>query len=189
LPSDPVDLSLGTRRARAAILMELALPGAVYLYQGEELGLPEVDDIPAALLADPVWERSGGTNRGRDGCRVPLPWTRTGPSLGFGAAAPWLPQPADWAELSAEAEETDLDSMLWLYRNALRLRCSIPDQPLTWLERGGEVIAFQRGPDFACVVNFGSAPVPLPDGDVLLTSIPMSGNELPSDGAVWIALR
>ena len=92
-PDDPVDLPLGTRRARAAILLELALPGAVYLYQGEELGLPEVDDIPEDMLADPTWERSGHTRRGRDGCRVPLPWTRSGPSFGFGSTAPWLPQP------------------------------------------------------------------------------------------------
>jgi alpha-glucosidase len=189
LHSDPVDLPLGTRRARAAILMELALPGAVYLYQGEELGLPEVDDIPEELLADPVWERSGRTNRGRDGCRVPLPWTRMGPSLGFGAGAPWLPQPQGWSELSAEAEETDHDSMLWLYRDALRLRRSIPDQPLTWLGLGDEVIAFQRGTDFACVVNFGSSAVPLPEGIVLLASIPTLDDQLPSDGAVWIALR
>ena len=190
LPDDPVDLPLGTRRARAAILLELALPGAVYLYQGEELGLPEVDDIPEALLADPTWERSGRTRRGRDGCRVPLPWTRSGPSFGFGAATPWLPQPADWATLSVEAEEDDRTSMLWLYRDALRTRRGLAElqgDRYTWLDLGDDVIAFTRGDRFACVVNFGSQPITLPPGEMLLSSIPLDGG-LPSDAAAWVRL-
>ena len=190
LPEDPVDLPLGTRRARAAILLELALPGAVYLYQGEELGLPEVDDIPEDLLADPTWERSGHTRRGRDGCRVPLPWNRSGPSFGFGAASPWLPQPREWAALSVEAEEADRGSMLWLYRDALRTRrglAELQSDQHTWLEFGDDVIAFTRGDRFACVVNFGAQPVTLPHGDVLLSSIPLDGG-LPSDAAAWVRL-
>ena len=67
-----VDLELGLRRARAATLLLLALPGSTYLYQGEELGLPEVADLPAEVLQDPIWLRSGHTVKGRDGCRVPL---------------------------------------------------------------------------------------------------------------------
>lgn len=89
----PTDLALGTRRARAAALLSLALPGAVYLYQGEELGLPEAE-VPPARIEDPMHFRSGGTDPGRDGCRVPLPWTQDGSSYGFGSAGePWLPQP------------------------------------------------------------------------------------------------
>ena len=157
-PEDPVDVQLGTQRARAAILLELALPGAVYLYQGEELGLPEVDDIPEALLADPVWERSGHTRRGRDGCRVPLPWSRAGQSLGFGSGSPWLPQPVGWSALSVEAEEADQTSMLWLYRNALQIRHELAElhaDTYAWLESSADVIAFSRGNQFVCLVNFG----------------------------------
>jgi alpha-glucosidase len=188
LPDDLVDLSLGTRRARAAILLELALPGAVYLYQGEELGLAEVDDLPESLLADPVWERSGRTRRGRDGCRVPLPWSRSGPSLGFGSGAPWLPQPAEWSTLSAEAEEADRTSMLWLYRDALRLRrelAALHSDDHSWLELGDDVIAFSRGDRFACVVNFGAKPIELPAGEVLLSSVPLDA-VVPTDAAAWV---
>jgi alpha-glucosidase len=191
LPDDPVDLESGTRRARAAILMELALPGAVYLYQGEELGLPEVDDIPEDRLADPVWERSGRTRRGRDGCRVPIPWTRSGPSFGFGDADPWLPQPGDWSTLSVEAEEADRQSMLWLYRDALRARreiAALHHDAYSWLDMGDDVIAFTRGDQFACIVNFGVQTVNLPQGRVLLSSVPLDGDGLPNDAAAWVEL-
>jgi len=80
----PVDIALGTRRARAAALLMLALPGSAYLYQGEELGLWEVEDLPEEVLEDPIWERSGRTVRGRDGCRVPIPWEGDAPPFGFG---------------------------------------------------------------------------------------------------------
>ena len=104
----PVDLALGTRRARAAALLTMALPGSVYIYQGEELGLWEVQDIPDELRQDPIWARTGGADPGRDGCRVPLPWSGTEPPFGFspaGAAAePWLPQPKEWRDLTVAAE-------------------------------------------------------------------------------------
>jgi alpha-glucosidase len=188
------DAVLGRRRARAALLLELALPGGVYLYQGEELGIEEVEDLPEELLQDPTWLRSGGTERGRDGCRVPLPWATSGPSLGFGDAEPWLPQPASWADLSVQAQDGDPASMLTLYRRALHLRREIPalgagsGADLTWLELGDDVVAFRRTPGFVCVVNTGSTPVPLPDGRVLLSSVPLdaSATELPADAAVWV---
>jgi len=189
-PDEPVDIALGTRRARAAILLELALPGTVYLYQGEELGLPQVNDIPESMLADPVWERSGHTRRGRDGCRVPIPWTTGGPSLGFGGAAPWLPQPADWSQLSVEAEEADDDSMLHHYRKALHLRRVLPElrtDDHRWLDLGDEVIAFTRGDRFACIVNFGEHPVDTPAGEVLIASASIDGG-IPRDTATWIDL-
>jgi alpha-glucosidase len=121
---------------------------------------------------------------------VPLPWTRTGPSLGFSSGSPWLPQPASWSELSVEAEEADNDSMLWLYRDALRLRRELPELHRNehgWLDLGGQVIALTRGDGFACVVNFGEDPIDLPAGRVLLSSQPISDN-LPTDCAAWIAL-
>ncbi|MEU7580908.1 glycoside hydrolase family 13 protein [Streptomyces sp. NPDC041068] len=187
----PTDLALGTRRARAAALLTLALPGAVYLYQGEELGLPEAEDIPPERLRDPIHFRSGGTDPGRDGCRVPLPWSGTAPPFGFtqGGAEPWLPQPEQWAELTVEAQDGTPGSMLELYRTALRLRRSVgaaADGPMRWLPSGPEVLALRRG-DLVCVVNFGERPVALPpEHTVLLTSGPLRDLHLPSDTAVWL---
>jgi alpha-glucosidase len=194
-PHSPTDVALGTRRARAALLLELALPGGVYLYQGEELGLPEVEDLPEELLADPVWRQSGFTDRGRDGCRVPIPWQPDGPSLGFGSGPGWLPQPADWSELSAASQAGRPDSMLSLYRQALALRRELPAlgaghssgvAGLEWLELGADVVAFSRPGGFSCVVNTGSAAVPLPAGPVLLSSVPLESDTLPGDAAVWL---
>jgi alpha-glucosidase len=189
--SAPVDLDLGRRRARAALLLELALPGGVYLYQGEELGLEEVEELPDELRQDPAWLRSGRTERGRDGCRVPLPWTASGASLGFGPGPGWLPQPAGWTGLSAQAQEADRGSMLWFYRDALRLRRELPQlgagagDDLTWLDLGEDVVAFHRAHGFVCVVNTG-APVPLPAGEVLLASTQLDGGVLLADAAVWL---
>ncbi|MFE8943061.1 glycoside hydrolase family 13 protein [Streptomyces sp. NPDC007856] len=195
-PEGPLDLDLGTRRARAAALLMLALPGGAYVYQGEELGLPEVEDLPEAVLQDPVWERSGHTDRGRDGCRVPIPWSgRTAP-YGFSpegaSAAPWLPQPADWAARTVEAQTGDETSMLELYRTALRRRREHPalgDGTLTWLDAPAGVLAFRRDPGFVCVVNLSTEPYPLPDHTaVLLTSEPLEGGRLAPDQAAWLAV-
>jgi alpha-glucosidase len=196
-PTGPVDVELGRRRARAMLLLEFALPGGVYLYQGEELGLEEVEDLPVELLQDPTWERSGHTERGRDGCRVPLPWTTSGPSLGFGSGPGWLPQPESWAQLSVQAQEQDPSSMLHLYREALRLRRALPalgagsSAEVTWLDLGDDVVAFSREPGFTCVVNVSGDPVDLPAGEVALASGPLDGGPLPSgrlpaDTAVWL---
>jgi alpha-glucosidase len=187
----PTDLQLGTRRARAAIMLLLALPGGVYLYQGEELGLPEVEDLPAELLQDPTWERSGHLVRGRDGCRVPLPWARTGPSLGFGPGPGWLPQPPEWAQLSVQAEAADRDSMLWLYRDALRLRRELPQLgagggELTWTGEEADVLGFTRERGFVCMVNTGTVPIPLPPGRVVLSSATLEAGLLPADAGAWI---
>jgi alpha-glucosidase len=167
----------------------------VYLYQGEELGLEEVLDLPEELLQDPTWERSGHTERGRDGCRVPLPWTTSGPSLGFGAAAGWLPQPQTWSGLSVEAQDGDPESMLSLYRSALRLRRSLPalgagsGADVRWLELGDDVVAFSREPGFTFVLNLGSEPVGLPEGELLLASRPLVEGRLPGDASGWVATR
>jgi alpha-glucosidase len=189
-----VDLELGTRRARAAALLTLSLPGPVYIYQGEELGLPEVEDLPDEVLQDPMFFRSGGMDPGRDGCRVPLPWDGDGPPFGFspaGATAePWLPQPPSWRGLTAEAQERRPDSMLSLYRKALRIRraeSALGAGSLRWLEAPDGVLAFARGDRFACVLNLSGAPVRLPPHDrVLLRSGPLEKGLLPPDTAAWL---
>ena len=189
----PYDLAVGTRRARAALLLTLGLPGGAYVYQGEELGLPEVEDLPDEVLQDPTWERSGHTDRGRDGCRVPIPWSGDAPPYGFTTAAQtWLPQPKNWAGMAVGSESGDPSSMLELYRQALHLRRAtkeLGDGPLRWrAETGGDVLTFDRGPGFTCVVNMGSAPEPLPPGaTVLLTSSALTDDgALPGDTAVWL---
>ncbi|MEV7969377.1 glycoside hydrolase family 13 protein [Sphaerisporangium sp. NPDC088356] len=185
-----VDLGLGTRRARAAALLMLALPGVAYLYQGEELGLPEVADLPEEALQDPIWERSGKRIRGRDGCRVPLPWSPAGPALGFGDASPWLPQPSAWRDLSAEVQAADPGSTLALYRRALgirRTRLPAGGAPFRWAEAPEDVLAFDRGDGLRCLVNLSAVPVALPPGgEVLLASGPLEGRSLPPDTAAWL---
>jgi alpha-glucosidase len=190
----PTDLELGTHRARAAALLSLALPGSVYVYQGEELGLPEVEDIPAEKLQDPMYLRSGGTDPGRDGCRVPIPWSGASSPFGFspeGSEDPWLPQPADWAARTAEIQSADPASMLSLYRAALRLRRAEPglgDGPLSWVESAPEVLAFRRTEQFICLLNLGPAPAELPEHEeLLLTSGPLADDgRVPADTAVWL---
>ncbi|WP_035757253.1 glycoside hydrolase family 13 protein [Granulicoccus phenolivorans] len=183
----PLDPELGQRRARAAALLELALPGGAYVYQGEELGLPEVLDLPEDALRDPTWERSGHRMRGRDGCRVPIPWTAE-PGYGWGQPT-WLPQPADWAGFSVEEQDGDISGFLELYRAALSYRrglAALGDGDLTWLDAGENVLAFTREPGFTCIVNFGEQPVRLPAGEVLLASAHLRGGTLGPDEAAWI---
>ncbi|WP_371619082.1 glycoside hydrolase family 13 protein [Streptomyces sp. NBC_00454] len=191
----PVDLALGRRRARAAALLTLALPGCAYVYQGEELGLAEVEDIAAELIQDPRWPRSGFTDRGRDGCRVPLPWSGDGAPYGFspeGATnTPWLPQPPDWAGFSAAAQQGDPASTLELYRAALGLRRTEPDLvagEFAWLPAPDGVLAFTRGAGFTCLVNLAAEAVELPPrSSLLLASGPLTGSGLlPGGTAVWM---
>ena len=185
------DLALGTRRARAAILLMLALPGCAYLYQGEELGLPEVEDLPVGLLEDPIWRRSGHTIRGRDGCRVPIPWGGDVPPFDFGppGSTPWLPQPAAWRALTAEAEAADPGSMLSLYRAALRLRREHPafrTEAFRWLPSPEGTLVFERGGGLRCAVNLSNRTiVPAPGRAPLVSSIGPDGDELPPDAAGW----
>lgn len=189
--SAELDADAGLRRARAAALLMLALPGSVYLYQGEELGLPEVTDLPDEVLDDPIWERSGHTLRGRDGCRVPIPWRPDGPSFGFGDAAPWLPQPAWFGAMSVGAQSGVAGSTLELYRAALairRERLALAAIDTTWglTPGGGGVIEFERG-SVVCVTNFGPDEVPCPKGLVLLSSAPLGeGGVVPVDVSVWV---
>ncbi len=189
------DVELGRRRARAAALLELALPGGAYVYQGDELGLEEVEDLPEELLQDPTWQRSGHTERGRDGCRVPIPWAGGEPPFGFGSAEhpPWLPQPAQWAGLTAAAQDGDPASMLTLYRTALAERRRNPalgDGTLSWDEDVPvDVLSFVREPGFRCVVNFGPEPYALPSGhEVLVASAEVDDGKLSTDTAAWLRI-
>jgi alpha-glucosidase len=194
---DPdVDLPLGMSRARAAALLTLALPGAVYIYQGEELGLWEVEDIPPARRQDPMYRRSGAINPGRDGCRVPLPWSGAAPPFGFSPpgsdAAPWLPQPAAWRDYTIEKQAGDPGSILTLYQAALRLRRQTPAlrerQPMRWLPADEGVLAFRRGADFVCMVNLSQRPVALPPKlEPVLFSKPDLAGSLPPDTAAWLS--
>ncbi|MCY0937050.1 alpha-amylase family glycosyl hydrolase [Streptomyces sp. H34-S4] len=206
---DPSDPGLGRHRGRAAALVTFALPGGVYVYQGDELGLPEVQDLPDEVLQDPTFVRSGGADRGRDGCRVPLPWEAAGTSLGFSTragedtettatapAAPWLPQPEQWTALSAAAQHEDPYSVLTLYREALALRgaelARLPEV-LEWVDAGPDTLCFDRPGGFRCLTAFAN-PVPLPGGArVLLASGPLGtgadgGPVLPADTTVWLRM-
>jgi alpha-glucosidase len=203
LDGTPVDLELGTRRARAAALLSLSLPGASYLYQGDELGLWENENIPPEQYQDPMWARRGHS---RDGCRVPLPWSGDEPPFGFSteptrsgkpptkpSVHPWLPQPPEWKGLTVEAQTGDPNSMLELYRQAIRLRRAEPGlhrPEMAWLDPHPQVLAYCRGANFACVVNLSGVPIPLPDHETsLLASGPLDGDRLPPDTAVWLRLK
>ncbi|MGW4408728.1 glycoside hydrolase family 13 protein [Nonomuraea sp. NPDC004702] len=188
---ETADPGTGLARARAALLTMLALPGSAYLYQGEELGLPEVTDLPAEARQDPVFFQSQGKLPGRDGCRVPLPWSAESPSYGFSppGVRPWLPQPAAFAELTAEKQEGDADSTLEFYRRALACRrelAGVIPYTLEWLDSPGGALFFSRGP-LICAINCGMEPVRLPAHDaVLLSSGTVQAGTLPPDTAVWL---
>ncbi|MEU8375214.1 glycoside hydrolase family 13 protein [Micromonospora sp. NPDC048894] len=196
------DGEIGLRRARAAALLMLALPGSTYLYQGEELGLPEVLDLPDALRQDPAFLRTGES---RDGCRVPIPWSGELAPYGFGpqgSALSWLPAPATWRALSVAAQTGTPGSTLELYRAALRVRHEHPALaatagPVVWLETGPGVLAFHRAADDArltCVVNLSGAPVRIDGyGHPLVASADLTeqdtGHVLPVDAAAWFERR
>lgn len=180
---------LGAARSRAMALVLLALPGPVFLYNGEELGLSDVE-LPDWALRDPIWARSGRIERGRDGGRVPIPWEGATPPFGFTTAQDgWLPMPYEWAPLTVEAQLEDSDSMLSLYRHALELRGEHPGfaGELEWYGAPPGCFAFRRKDGrMVCALNTSGALVPLPDGEILLTSAPLVDGQLPPDTAAWL---
>ncbi|MEU7434078.1 glycoside hydrolase family 13 protein [Streptomyces sioyaensis] len=186
------DAERGAARARAAALLMLALPGSAYLYQGEELGLPEVTDLPPEVLTDPIVAATGQPHRGRDGCRVPLPWSGAEAPFGFSDAPPqrsWLPQP-DWFDRYAvQRLRGDGGSSWHLYRDALQLRRSLAPlhaPELHWLPSPPEVVAFARGGKFVCAVNFSDAQVAAPVcGKPVLSSLPCDDGKLAANSAAW----
>jgi alpha-glucosidase len=181
----------GQRRARAAALLLYALPGTVFVYEGQELGLEEVD-LPDEARQDPVFFRTNGARAGRDGCRVPMPWETTGPALGFSSGTPWLPQPEEWAGQSVAAQLDDPNSTLELHRAAIAVRHeadALLNGSFAWRESPPEAIVFARtsgDETVVCAVNFGTEPFPLPEGEVLVASEPGLRNHLPPDSAAWV---
>jgi len=176
---------VGLARARAATLVMLALPGSAYLYQGEELGLEQVH-VPPEARQDPSWFRTG--EAGRDGCRVPIPWEGEAPPFGFGPGdgQPWIPQPADWADLTVAAQEADEGSTLQFYRRALEARrrwVRGTDQACV-AESQRNVLVVRRG-DVTVVLNTGKQAVKLPDGEVLISSGPVD-HRLRANPGVWL---
>jgi len=202
--SEPRDLVTGARRARAGMLTMLALPGTAYLYQGQELGLEEVFDIPDELRQDPAFANTGGENLGRDGCRVPLPWDNGSDTFGFNSGSEsWLPQPDRWATLTAAAQDTDLNSTLNTVRSALKLRKNLAalggitkdTEDLVWDETPDEIVSFVRparlgGSAVRLVMNMGKGTYKLPAGDVLLASDTdaVIAGELTANSAVWLSV-
>ena len=188
---------VGERRARAAALLMLALPGSAYIYQGEELGLPEVEDLPDELRQDPTFRRTRGEIKGRDGCRVPIPWSGAEPPFGFTTApSAWLPQPSAWAKLTAAREEGQPGSMHSLYREALALRRTLEVDPerIEWVEADGDLLVFRRAPNFVCAVNFGSDVAEIPpsvgDATVLLASTrARRRGTLAANSTAWLSVR
>ncbi len=186
-----LDPAGGLRRARAATLMLMALPGSAYLYQGEEIGLHEVVEITDEQRQDPTFIRSAGTDMGRDGCRVPLPWNNNDPSFGFGAADAQvhLPQPAWFARHAVSTQEGDADSTLQMYRTALRLRRDLQtSEDLTWVETDStDVLHFTRPNGWQVITNFGTKPYPLGADRVVVASAPLEGQAVPAESTVWLA--
>jgi alpha-glucosidase len=184
------DTALGLRRARAATALMLALPGSAYVYQGEELGLPEAIHLPDDARQDPTWFRTKGERYGRDGCRVPLPWEAGKPSYGFGpTAASWLPQPGDWDAYSRDSQAGVPGSTLELYKLAFALRAGhgLGTGSVDWLPGyGDDVVAFTNGA-VTVISNIGSVPVELPAGEVLLASEAVNEGVLAVDTTVWLA--
>ena len=195
-PGDPrPDPVAGLARARAATLLVLSLPGAAYLYQGEELGLPEAMNLPPEVRQDPIFERSGGTDAGRDGCRVPMAWEADAPALGFSpSGASWLPQPHEYRDLAVDRQRGVAGTTYEMYRAALRIRreTGLGSAAITPLDLGPDVVAYEHAcPDGVVlgVTNLGAEPVDLPDGEVLLrsdTGTAQGPAHVGTDVTVWV---
>jgi alpha-glucosidase len=185
--------SLGRNRARAALLLLLGLPGQTFLYQGEELGLEEVD-VPKKRRQDPFFIHTGGKQRGRDGCRVPLPWHKGQRNAGFSKAAPWLPMPAGWDRFAVDAQEGRPDSMLDFYQRVLALRSPLVRElphRMTWRRSPQGVLVYARG-SLTVAVNFLAQPVDLETrGRLMIGSHPLVSVHdgrlrLPPNSAAWL---
>ena len=193
------DAALGLRRARAATALMLALPGSSYLYQGEELGLPDSTDMPDDARQDPTWPRSGHAERGRDGCRVPMPWEGDRPSYGFGPSGQtWLPQPTSYRTLAVDRQVGVEGSTLELYRALLATRRArgLGAGSMSWLEGyPADVVALVNAPATGArvlvITNFGPSPVTVPPGTtLLLSSGPLTPlGMVPTDTTVWLTAR
>lgn len=184
-----LDLAKGLARAKAATLLMLALPGSSYLYQGEELGLPDVTDIPSEQMQDPQWFRGEGKFKSRDGCRVPLPWSASGSSFGFGPGGSHLPQPSWYSRYAVEVQDGTPGSTLELYRSALALRRKlISGEKLSWLPSATGTLWFEREGGWSSITNFTDQEMELPTGELLIASEDISAGKLPANSTVWLKL-
>ncbi len=184
-----LDLAKGLARAKAATLLMLALPGSSYLYQGEELGLPDVTDIPSEQMQDPQWFRGEGKFKSRDGCRVPLPWSASGPSFGFGPGGSHLPQPQWYSRYAVEVQDGIQGSTLELYRAALSMRRTlIQGETLSWLPSPVGTLWFEREGGWSSITNFTDQEIELPTGELLIASEDISAGKLPANSTVWLKL-
>ena len=188
--SSPLDEKLGTQSAVAGSMLIMALPGCTYIYQGEELGLHEVMDIPESEIQDPQYLRNHKIDKGRDGCRVPLPWTKSGSSFGFGNGGSHLPQPKHFGDYSIEVESADPSSPLSIFRKALALRKTlIAPEDMTWHETGdAQVLHFSRPNGWNCITNFGRNHYNFEGaGEVIHSSGPLAkSGDLPPATTVWL---
>ncbi|MDT5210229.1 MAG: alpha-glucosidase [Mycobacterium sp.] len=180
---------IGLARARAMALVMLALPGAVFIYNGEELGLPNVD-LPDAALRDPVWERSGHTRRGRDASRVPMPWKGDAPPFGFSDNPDtWLPLPPEWEALTVDKQLAVSDSTLSFFRHAIELRrdrSEFEASTVEWLDSPSDGLVFRLNGGLVCALNAGRRAMDLPDGELLLASGPLADGKLPPNTTAWL---
>jgi alpha-glucosidase len=181
--------TVGLARAWAMALVMLALPGAVFIYNGEELGLPNVE-LPDEALRDPVWERSGHTRRGRDACRVPVPWDGDAPPFGFSANPDtWLPIPPEWATLTVEKQLPEANSTLSFFRRAIELRHNRPEfggSAVEWIDSPIDTLVFRLTSGLVCVLNASRRAMALPGGEVLLASAALVDGQLPPNTAAWL---
>ncbi len=182
------DRIVGLQRARALTLLMLGLPGSSYIYQGEELGLPEHVELPDDARQDPTWLRTDGERYGRDGCRVPLPWTASEPAFGFSRTGrTWLPQPREWAELARDVQEGKEGSTLQMYTSALahRRTYGLGSGTLEWVDLGADVIAFDNA-GVRIIANLSAVVVPI-EGQVIASSAPVH-SVIPPSTTVWVTL-
>jgi len=193
-PNDPQpDRELGLRRARGAALFMLGLAGSAYVYQGEELGLPEHTTLAPEFRQDPTFFRTSGKRVGRDGCRVPLPWEAgVGAANGFNVSgASWLPQPDAYREYSRDQQTGVAESTLELYKHTLRLRSELKlgEGSFEWLPEycTNFSLGYKNG-DILVIHNFGSQPIDVPAGEIIASSLSgmSNGHQLAADQTVWI---
>jgi alpha-glucosidase len=185
--SHPLDADSGTKNALAATVYILGLPGSTYMYQGEELGLHEVTDIPESEIQDPQYLRNLKIDKGRDGCRVPLPWTATGSSFGFGSGGAHLPQPKWFSDYAVEVEEKDANSPLAIYRKALALRKELQTkEEIKWHKTTDvSVLHYSRPNGWNVIINFRAENYQMPKGELLLSTRPVVNGKIPAGTTVW----
>ena len=190
-PNQPQpDNELGLTIAKGATLFMLGLPGASYLYQGEELGLPEHTTLEDKFRQDPTFARTKGKRVGRDGCRVPLPWDQSSDSSGFSATGKaWLPQPESYRELARSLQESDASSTLAFYKSSLALRkeLALGEGSFSWVSghTGPESLAYENS-GIRVIYNFGKNPIEIGNARVLISSQPLNSGQLETNGCVWV---